>query len=553
MTRFYLIFIFVILSFSCNKGSDAKPVQTPQPLNVVTLQINGNTTAKYSNVTINPTIRFAFSVPVDHSSISNNILFNEGSGASVAYNATFANNDSVIIIQPASSLQYIKKYTIVLSTGLQSQQHVSLSSSFNQSFTTSIDSTDKFTRISDSALLDLVQKQTFKYFWDFGDPVSGMARERNTDLTIAATGGTGFGIMAMVVAANRGFVLRTDAVTRLLKIVNFLSVSALKYHGAFSHWINGATGATIPFGTKDEGADIVETSYLMQGLLTARQYFNSSSDASEIDLRNKINLLWNGVEWNWFRQNNQNVLYWNWSPNYAWAVNVPIRGWNEALITYVMAASSTSYSIPKTVYDSGYANNGGIKNGNVYYGITLPLGPASGGPLFFAHYSFLGINPHSLTDAYANYWTQDTAHTKINYNYCVSNPSGYNGYSNLCWGLTASDDNSSGYAAHSPTNDLGIITPSAAISSMPYAPSESMNALRFFYYKLGDKLWGQYGFTDAFNLTNIWFAPSYLAIDQGPQIIMIENYRSSLIWNLFMSCPEIKTGMHVLGFQSPNL
>jgi len=528
-------------------------MQTPQPFTVVRLQINGNTSAKYSNITTNPTIRFAFSVPIDHSYISNNISFNESTGASVAFNATFTNNDSTLVIQPTSPLKYIIKYTIVLSTGLQSQQHVSLSSTFNQSFTTAIDSSDKFSRISDSALLDLVQKQTFKYFWDFGDPVSGMARERNTDLTTAATGGTGFGIMATVVAVNRSFILRTDAVARVLKIVNFLSVSALKYHGAFSHWINGSTGATIPFGIKDDGADIVETSYLMQGLLTARQYFNSTSDASEIDLRNKINSLWNGVEWNWFRQNNQSILYWNWSPTYTWAVNVPVRGWNESLITYVMAASSTNYSIPKSVYDSGYANNGGMKNGNVYFGITLPLGPANGGPLFFAHYSFLGINPHSLTDAYANYWTQDTAHTKINYNYCVSNPSGYNGYSNVCWGLTASDDNVSGYAAHSPSNDLGIISPTAAISSMPYAPIESMNALRFFYYKLGDKIWGQYGFVDAFNLTNIWFAGSYLAIDQGPEIVMIENYRSSLLWNLFMSCSEIKTGMHVLGFESPYL
>ena len=528
-------------------------MQTPQPFTVVMLQINGNTSAKYSNITTSPTIRFAFSVPIDHSSISNNISFNESTGASVAFNATFTNNDSTLVIQPTSPLKYIIKYTIVLSTGLQSQQHVSLSSTFNQSFTTAIDSSDKFSRISDSALLDLVQKQTFKYFWDFGDPVSGMARERNTDLTTAATGGTGFGIMATVVAVNRSFILRTDAVARVLKIVNFLSVSASKYHGAFSHWINGSTGATIPFGAKDDGADIVETSYLMQGLLTARQYFNSTSDASEIDLRNKINSLWNGVEWNWFRQNNQSVLYWNWNPTYTWTVNVPVRGWNEALITYVMAASSTNYSIPKSVYDSGYANNGGMKNGNVYFGITLPLGPANGGPLFFAHYSFLGINPHSLTDAYANYWTQDTAHTKINYNYCVSNPSGYNGYSNVCWGLTASDDNVSGYAAHSPSNDLGIISPTAAISSMPYAPIESMNALRFFYYKLGDKIWGQYGFVDAFNLTNIWFAGSYLAIDQGPEIVMIENYRSSLLWNLFMSCSEIKTGMHVLGFESPYL
>jgi hypothetical protein len=261
------------------------------------------------------------------------------------------------------------------------------------------------------------------------------------------------------------------------------------------------------------------------------------------------------VEWNWFRQNGQNVLYWHWSPDFAFAINQQINGWDEAMIVYALAASSNTDSnrIPKIVYDNGWAQNGGIKNGNNYYGIRLPLGPALGGPLFFAHYSFLGINPNGLSDAYANYWTQDTSHTKINYSYCVANPLHYNGYSNLCWGLTASDDNISGYSAHSPTNDLGVISPTAAISSLPYTPTESMNAIRFFYYKLGDKIWGQYGFVDAFNLSNVWFASSYLAIDQGPEIVMIENYRSGFLWNLFMSCPEIKTGMTSLGFLSPQL
>jgi hypothetical protein len=298
----------------------------------------------------------------------------------------------------------------------------------------------------------------------------------------------------------------------------------------------------------------VETSYMMQGLLCARQFFNSLSDPNEINLRSTINTLYDSVEWNWFRQNNQNVLYWNWSPDFGWAVNVQVGGWSEAMITYVLAASSNvdSNSIPKIVYDNGWAHNGGMKNGQSFYGIPLPLGPDYGGPLFFAHYSFLGVNPNNLTDAYANYWAQDTAHAKINYSYCVANPNHFNGYSNLCWGLTASDIQN-GYTASSPTNDVGVIAPTAAISSLPYTPTESMNAIRFFYYTLGDKIWGQYGFIDAFNLSSIWFDSDYLAIDQGPEIIMIENYRSGLLWNLFMSCPEVQRGMTNLGFHSPNL
>jgi hypothetical protein len=258
------------------------------------------------------------------------------------------------------------------------------------------------------------------------------------------------------------------------------------------------------------------------------------------------------VDWNWFRQNGQNTLYWHWSPDFNWSGNQQISGWNEALITYVLAASANVDSIPKAVYDNGWARNGNIKNGNLFYGIQLPLGPDLGGPLFFAHYSFMGINPNNLSDAYANYWTQNVAHSKINFSYCVANPGHFNGYSNLCWGLTASDEEN-GYSAHAPDNDDGVISPAAAISSIPYTPTESMNALRFFYYTLGDRIWGQYGFVDAFNLSSPWFANSFLAIDQGPQIVMIENYRSGLLWNLFLSCPEIKRGMTNLGFQSPNL
>jgi len=416
------------------------------------------------------------------------------------------------------------------------------------------DSVDKFPRITDSALLDLVEKQTFSYFWDFGHPVSGLARERNTSGDLVTSGGSGFGLMSLLVGIQRHFISRADGLARTQKIVGFLSTKAQRYHGAFAHWINGADGTTIPFSTQDDGADLVETAYLLQGLLTARQFFNST-DPAEIVLRDSINTIWKAVDWNWFRQNGQNTLFWHWSPTYNWSSNQTITGWNEALIVYALAASAPidSLGIPKSVYDNGWAGNGAIRNGNAYFGIPLPLGPPQGGPLFFAHYSFLGIDPNGLSDAYADYWAQNTAHTKINYNYCLSNPHGFKGYGPQCWGLTASDDNASGYGAHSPTNDPGIISPTAAISSLPYTPVESMAALRFFYYKLGDRIWGQYGFTDAFNLDKPWFATSWLAIDQGPEIVMIENYRSHLLWNLFMSCPEIKTGLKKLGFQSPAL
>jgi hypothetical protein len=286
-------------------------------------------------------------------------------------------------------------------------------------------------------------------------------------------------------------------------------------------------------------------------LLTAREFFTGGSVA-ESNLRTDITTLFNAVEWNFFRKNNENVLYWHWSPDFSWEMNHKIQGWNECLITYVLAAASPTYSIPKMVYDSGWATNGGIRNNSIHYGLPLPLGPSLGGPLFFAHYSFLGINPNGLTDNYASYATQNKNHTLINYNYSKANPRGFFGYSDSVWGLTASDI-PTGYTASSPTNDVGVISPTAALSSFPYTPLESMQALKFFYYVLGDKIFKEYGFVDAFSLHDLWFANSFLAIDQGPIIIMIENHRTRLVWNLFTGAPEIKAGMQKLGFSAPYL
>jgi hypothetical protein len=408
--------------------------------------------------------------------------------------------------------------------------------------------------LTDDQLLDLVQKQTFRYFWDFGHPVSGMARERSNRSfdygdEVVTTGGTGFGIMATIVAAERKFITREQAAARTKKIVDFLWKADM-FHGAFPHWLNGETGKVIRFSPKDDGADIVETSFLFQGLLTARQYY-TADNPTESDIRNKILWMWEGIEWNWFTQN-QNELYWHWSPNNGWSMNHAIKGWNECLITYVLAASSPSSSISKRVYDNGWANSNTFFNGRKYFDITLPLGFEYGGPLFFTHYSFLGLDPRGLKDQYADYWEQNKAHTLINRAYCIANPKHYKGYGANSWGLTASDS-WQGYAAHSPTEDLGVITPTAALSAFPYTPEFSMQALRHFYEDKGSSIWGEYGFADAFSEEHNWVAKSYLAIDQGPIVVMIENYRSGLLWKLFMSNPDVQKGLTKLGFSSPAL
>ncbi|HEY0176844.1 MAG TPA: glucoamylase family protein, partial [Pedobacter sp.] len=405
--------------------------------------------------------------------------------------------------------------------------------------------------LTDDQLLDLVQKQTFRYFWDFGHPVSGMARERSNRSfdygdEVVTTGGTGFGVMATIVASERKFITRQQAAARTKKIVDFLWKADM-FHGAFPHWMNGETGKVIRFSPKDDGADIVETSFLFQGLLTARQYY-TADNAVESDIRNKILWMWEGIEWNWFTQH-QNVLYWHWSPNNGWSMDHQLKGWNECFITYVLAASSPKFAIDRKVYDEGWANSNTFFNGKKFLGITLPLGFDFGGPLFFSHYSFLGLNPNGLKDRYADYFEQNKNHTLINHAYCVENPKHYKGYGENSWGLTASDS-WQGYAAHSPTEDLGVISPTAALSAFPYTPEYAMKALKHFYFDLGDKIWSEYGFVDAFSEEHNWYAKSHLAIDQGPIICMIENYRSGLLWKLFMSSPDVKRGLDKLGIES---
>jgi hypothetical protein len=551
ITLIFLCFLLVQCSKQDTNPVQAEPVLPPENFSLNAITVNGlEVIGTIRGVGLQQPFHLKFTGAVKKSTI-NAILLNAGNGESVPYSANYQNGDSTVVIQPTTALAPLTRYNITVSTGLQSTRNTSLSSTTTISFVTAIDSTNKFPAISDTALVELVQRQTFRYFWDFAHPGSGMARERNTSGDLVTSGGSGFGVMAILVGIHRSFISRAEGLARVQKIVVFLKEKARRFHGAYPHWLNGNDGSVIPFSAKDNGADLVETSLLMQGLLCARQFF-SGQETGEVSLRADINTIWDGVEWSWFRKNNENVLYWHWSPDFAWDINLQVRGWNEALITYVLAASSRTYGIPKTVYDNGWAGNGAIRNGNVYYGLPLPLGPNLGGPLFFEHYSFLGINPFGLTDAYANYQVQTVNHTRINHEYVKSNPKNYYGYSNVNWGLTASDI-PNGYTASSPTDDVGVIAPTAALSSFPYTPTLSMEAMKFFYYKLGDRLWGEYGFRDAFSLHEPWFAGSYLAIDQGPIVIMLENYRSGLMWHLFMSCPEVKAGMRSLGFQSPHL
>ncbi len=414
----------------------------------------------------------------------------------------------------------------------------------------------------DTTLFRLVQNKTFQYFWDGAEPASGLARERfhsdnlypQNDKNTVTSGGSGFGVMALLVGIERGFITREQGVERFEKIVRFLE-TADRFHGAWPHWWQGETGKVNPFSKNEDGGDLVETSFMIQGILCVRQYFQNGN-SKEKAIAARIDKLWKEVEFDWYRHG-KNVLYWHWSPNSGWEMNFAVHGYNECLIMYILAASSPTHGIPAEVYHQGWAQNGKINQHPAFYkNIKLQMnhqGEApNSGPLFWAHYSYLGLDPRGLIDKYANYWTENVNHALINYQWCVDNPKGFKGYGPNSWGLTSSYS-MDGYAGHAPNeqSDLGVISPTAALSSFPYTPKQSMAAMKHWYNNLNDKLWGEFGFYDAFNQTQNWYTPRYLAIDQGPIVVMMENYRTGLLWNLFMSCPEIKQGLKKLGFKSP--
>jgi hypothetical protein len=524
------------------KGMEIKFKTAIENIKITSVKINGVDITSLTNVLDVPldlAMTIDFSFPIAETAIKNAISLGGQSATSLQF--SLSNENKTVIITNQVPLQNLWKYNFSIAESMKGslgEKFLGYSLTF---YTTAI-TEPKFPLLPDNDLLNLVQQQTLKYFYDFAHPASGMARERNTSGDVVTSGGSGFGLMGLIVGINRGFIPRADGIARFNKIISFLE-KADRFHGAWPHWINGTTGKVIPFSANDNGADLVETSFLVQGMLTVRQYLTPTDTAGN-NLINRINTLWKNVEWDWFRQNNQEVLYWHWSPDKGWIMNFPLSGYFEEQITYVLAAASPTHSIPKSVYTNGYGKSGAIKTGNTYYSFTLQLGTPA--PLFWVQYSYLGLNPH-FSDDYANYWDQNVNASLINHAYCVANPKKYPGYGDECWGLTASD-NPTGYGAQSPTNDNGTITPTAALSSFPYTPVESMKALRFFYYTMGDRLWGPYGFYDAFNITEGWTASSYLAIDQGPIIVMIENYRTGLLWNLFMSAPEVQTAMDKLNF-----
>lgn len=421
----------------------------------------------------------------------------------------------------------------------------------------------EISQLSDKQLMDRVQRDALKYFWDYAEPNSLMGRERyhedfypKNDANVVTTGGSGFGLMTILVGIERGFIKRDEAVQRLTHIADFLA-KADRHHGAWSHWLNGETGKTVSFGQRDNGGDIVETAFLTQGLLTVREYFKNGNSAEKA-LAQKVDNLWKGIEWSWYTKGGEKILYWHWSPTIGWEMNHPIKGYDETLITYILAASSPTHSIDAETYYQGFTRNNTYLTNNTKYGLPLFIkhngAEEYGGPMFWAHYSYLGLDPRGLSDRnIKNYYDLNRNHALVQYRYTLENPLKWKGYGENYWGFTASytrnKDGSVGYSAHNPKEDKGVVTPTAALSNFPYTPKESMKFLRFIYSK--PEFIGTAGPYDATSVHyDNWTTPRYLAIDQGTIAPMIENYRTGMLWNLFMNAPEIKAGLKKLDFHS---
>ncbi|MEG1684411.1 MAG: glucoamylase family protein [Bacteroides sp.] len=403
----------------------------------------------------------------------------------------------------------------------------------------------------DRELLEKLQRETFEYMWFNAHPTSGMVYERNTGVDTPVTvGGTGFGIAAIVVAVQNGWITRDEALQRLLLLTNFLFTKTERQslHGAFPHWMNGQTGATIAFSPKDDGADIVETSFLIEGLLIARAYFSGTGD--EAILRKRISDIWKGVDWQWFTKGENNGLYWHWSPTHGFEMNMKIAGFNECMVTYILAVSSPTHPISRAAYNYWTSTSG--YQTKTYNGYTIQASMPYTGPLFFVHYSFIGLDPREMADSFVpgGYWVRNVTQTLINRAYCLETAPKANLYSPQYWGLTASDIRG-GYTASAPDNDKATVAPTAALSSMPYTPEYSMQVLWNLYLNYRAQMWGTYGPYDAMSLRESWFATSYLAIDQLPIVCMIENYRSGLLWTLFKSDTDIGSGLRVAGISPP--
>jgi hypothetical protein len=407
-------------------------------------------------------------------------------------------------------------------------------------------------QLTDDELLDAIQEPAFQFFWNEANPANGLIRDRSQPGSPASIASVGFGLSAICVGADHGWVTRGQAATRVRTTLNTFytgpqgtaASGTIGFRGFFYHFLDMNTATRFVTWDNVELSSI-DSALLMAGILDARQYFDSP-DTDEVAIRAMADSLESRMDWTFFRNNTAGV-YMGWKPGTGFAGFGLWQGYNEAMILYLLALGSPSHPAPTfvwTTWTSGY-------NYTTQYGQTYVVFP----PLFGHQYSHCWVDFRNIQDLYMrnhtplNYFENSRRATLAQQAYCIANPGGWVGYNDSTWGITASDA-PTGYSARGAPpaqNDDGTLAPTAVAGSLPFAWDICLPALRNFYNNY-PSLWGPYGFRDAFNPTANWYDPDYIGIDEGPIVLMIENHRTGKVWNRMMAHPSIQTGLSRAGF-----
>jgi hypothetical protein len=400
-----------------------------------------------------------------------------------------------------------------------------------------------------NAFLDYLQQANFDYFWYAANPANGLVPDRSTSGSACSIAAVGFGLTAIGIGIDHGWISRTQGVTRVMATLNtFLNgpqgpgtSGIIGYNGWFYHFLDMNTALRSP------GSELssIDTALLLSGILYCKQYFNGTN-SNETSIRMMSDSIFNRVNWTWMAQGSQKVAM-GWQPTTGFSGFGNWIGYDEGMILYLLGMGTATNPLPASAWS--YWTSGYIWA--TYYGQSFVPFP----PLFGHEYSHCWIDFRHTADAYMNsqsstYFENSRRAALAQQSYCIANPLGWVGYDSNVWGLTASDG-PSGYTARGAPpalNDDGTIAPTAAGGAMAFAPDISLPTLQYLYTNGKNALWTAYGFIDAFNQSVSWYDNAELGIDQGPIVIMIENYRTQRPWRLFMQNAEIQRGLQQAGF-----
>lgn len=418
----------------------------------------------------------------------------------------------------------------------------------------------------DEAMLDSIQKKTFLFFMGEHHPEWGIVKDRTASWAPASIASTGFGIPSFAIGVERGWITRDEAAEITLNMMNFFVNSlqspdalATGYKGFYYHFLRMDTGL------REWRCELssVDTGLLMMGILFARNYYDRNNE-TENQIRSQASLMLENIEWDFMMMpdtgNYARQISMGWHPE-SGLHKMGWSGYNEALFLYILAAG-TGLENAKESYRSWLSS---YKWQTPYEGLSHVAFP----PLFGHQFSHCFIDFRGLADEYMrgkgiDYFENSRRATWVQRQYAIDNPHGWIGYDSLCWGVTASDGPGDkynfgereflSYAGRGTSGpdynyfDDGTIAPYGPLSSLPFAPEIVIPTIRSINEKMGDRIWGRYGYYDSFNLTAEWVNDDYIGIDQGPMLIMIENFRTGLVWNYVMNDPVIQKGLQTLGF-----